>query len=113
MQPSDVNLVPITKKTREDATVRDICRRLISNGEISDPYEFQGKRVDTVSGDCLKLDMRNEADRETYADLVASAVAHPDDVVIIWEERVKVDDGGLIIYLCCVKSMKIATGSLK
>lgn len=113
MSPSDISLVPITTEQRDSASVKELCRRFIEPEGSSDPYEFNGKEVPTVSGDCLRLDMSKEEDRVKYADMAASAVANPDAVVILWEERVKTESGGLIIYLCCIKSIKLATGVLK
>ena len=113
MLASDVRLVPITEEQREKASLKDMCRQILENGETSDPYNLQGTPVSTLSSECLKLDMSDGKDREVYADLAARAVASPEDVVLLWEERVKCVDGGLIIYLCYVEKRQIASNSLK
>lgn len=113
MQASDVKLVAITGEQREQASVKDICRKLISNGEISDPYSFNGKEVSAVSGNCEMFDLSKEIDRIKYSDIIAKAVVNSSDVYILWEERVKIDGGGLIIYLCYVSSTKTPSGFIK
>lgn len=113
MLASEVKLVPITEEQRDKASVREICEKLLSSGEIQDPYAEPKGPVATVSGECLQLNMADSKDRETYADLAAEAVAKPDEVVILWEERVKCDNGGLVIYLCYVKKLKMKRSSLE
>lgn len=113
MLPSDIDLISITGEQRGTASALDICRRLTDRDEGSDPYQFNGKPVSAVSGECLKLDMDLEEDRSSYADLMAKAVVNPSDVIILWEERVKKEEGGLIIYLCYVSKIKTVSGVLK
>ena len=113
MLPSDVKLVPVTTEQRLNATAIDICRSLIERDEDSDPYQFNGEVVSAVSGECIKLDMDKAEDRAEYADLMAQAVVSPDSTVVLWEERVKKEEGGLIIYLCYINTKKTASGSLK
>jgi len=58
---------------------------------------------------CLRLNLKEEADRTTYAELVNSAAAPNSPLEINWEERV-IDGDALIIYLTYTEYVRVAEG---
>lgn len=110
MQASEINLTPVRGSNRDSINIHSVCSSLLGERRASDPYEFNGSLTTAVTGRCLRLDMDKEEDRARYADLVAvAAVDGGMKISIVWEEHVKTDTGGLLIYVCYTELGKVAS----
>lgn len=110
MLASEVNLTPVSGRNKDRIDIARQCAELLgARDESPDPYEFNGERVQTITGRCLSLDMSNEEDRIKYADLAAICRSGSGSVELVWEEHVPTPTGGLFVYVCFTESGRVAS----
>lgn len=100
MSPIDVNLKPIPSTTldrmyRQDqfGFTRD-GRPFLSDADMATTADVRT----VMAGRCECFDLTNAEDRVRYGDLRAH-IAAGTRIDLVWEERVTVANGGLLVYI--------------
>lgn len=114
MNARDVVIKPVPRSKADNSRLTVMCEDLLNgySNELTpaDPYNFRGNVVNALTGVCKEYNMKEEADRREYADLMARAVAATSSgkasPLILWEEKIKTPDGALVIYVCYVETEK-------
>lgn len=101
MTPDTVKLVAIDEAQASDICQKKFLDKIVSGGAVASAGEGSSS---TVQGYCVYLDLTKEDDRKLYADLSAKFVASPNLYIMLWEERIKTDAGGLCIYLSYIST---------
>lgn len=126
MNPGDIQLAP-ERKPPEKAPVERIpvaqpisfeeFKKIEATSEVS---KFEGRRVFGPSAGitdfndiplyyytaCVRFDLKEEEDRQRYADLVSETMSPNSPINVIWDDRV-IDGGSMIMYITYSEQIRI------
>ena len=98
MNPSQLRIVPTTKKVTDKLTEReDYVSTPGATPEVGNK-NAEGVRQDVaVVGECVRFDLSDSSDRAKYAELAARMFSGA-DCIKLWEERIH-NNGSIIVFV--------------
>ena len=76
---------------------------------LSDPRDTA---ITAITAKCYSFDLQKDEDRLEYSGILSRIQAGL-DAELLWEERVKRDDGGLIVYLTILEYSQITAKTME